>query len=80
MGRSDNPQGPFCDYNGANINTDVDYGSMIITPYQFTGPGGWKGTAHCGVFDDDNSQFFMDHNARPSRISYFMDLQFRKMS
>jgi arabinan endo-1,5-alpha-L-arabinosidase len=80
VGRADNPQGPFYDYNGVDLNTDVDHGPMIVAPYQFTGHGGWQGTAHCGVFDDGNGQYFMAHNARPSVNSYFMDLHVRKIS
>ena len=80
VGRADNPQGPFYDYNGVDLNTDVDHGPMILAPYQFTGHGGWQGTAHCGVFDDGAGQYFMAHNARPGVNSYFMDLHIRKMS
>ncbi|WP_428329440.1 family 43 glycosylhydrolase [Mucilaginibacter sp.] len=80
VGRADNPQGPFLDYNGVDLNTNVDHGPMIVAPYQFTGHGGWQGTAHCGVFDDGNGQYFMAHNARPSINSYFMDLHIRKIS
>lgn len=79
VGRADNPQGPFYDYNGVDINTNIDHGPMIVAPYQFTGHGGWQGTAHCGVFDDGNGQFYMAHNARPSVNSYFMDLHIRKI-
>jgi arabinan endo-1,5-alpha-L-arabinosidase len=80
VGRADNPQGPFYDYNGIDLNTNIDHGPMIVAPYQFTGHGGWQGTAHCGVFDDGNGQFYMAHNGRPSVNSYFMDLHVRKIS
>lgn len=80
VGRADNPQGPFYDYNGVDLNTNIDHGPMIVAPYQFTGHGGWQGTAHCGVFDDGNGQFYMAHNGRPSVNSYFMDLHVRKIS
>jgi arabinan endo-1,5-alpha-L-arabinosidase len=80
VGRADNPQGPYYDFNGVDINTDVDHGPMIVAPYQFTGHGGWQGTAHCSVFDDGSGQFYMAHNARPGVNSYFMDLHVRKMS
>jgi len=80
VGRADSPTGPFYDYNGVDLNTDVDHGPMIVAPYQFIGHGGWQGTAHCGVFDDGNGQYFMAHNGRPSVNSYFMDLHIRKMS
>ncbi|HTI12572.1 MAG TPA: arabinan endo-1,5-alpha-L-arabinosidase [Puia sp.] len=77
--RADNPQGPFYDYNGADANTNIDHGPMIVAPYQFMGHGGWQGTAHCGVFDDGNGQYFMAHQGRPAVNSYFMDLHVRKI-
>ncbi len=80
VARGDSPEGPFYDYNGVDVNTNVDHGPMIVAPYQFTGHGGWQGTAHCGVFDDGNGQYFMAHNARPGVNSYFMDLHIRKIS
>ena len=80
VGRADSPTGPFLDYNGVDLNTNVDHGPMIVAPYQFTGHGGWQGTAHCAVFDDGNGQYYMAHQGRPSVNSYFMDLHVRKIS
>jgi len=80
VGRADNPQGPFYDYNGVDMNTNVDHGPMIIAPYQFIGHGGWQGTAGGCVFDDGNGQFYMGHNGRPGVDSYYMDLHIRKIS
>ena len=77
--RSDNPEGPFYDFNGADANTNIDHGPMIVAPYQFNGHGGWQGTAHCSVFDDGNGQYFMAHQGRPAVNSYFMDLHVRKI-
>lgn len=77
--RSDNPQGPFYDYNGIDANTSVDHGPMILAPYQFMGHAGWQGTAHCGVFDDGNGQYFMAHQGRPVVNSYYMDMHVRKI-
>ena len=77
--KSDNPQGPFYDFKGANANADIDHGPMILAPYQFNGHGGWQGTGHCGVFDDGNNQYFMAHQGRPAVNSYFMDLHIRKI-
>jgi arabinan endo-1,5-alpha-L-arabinosidase len=79
VGKSDNPQGPFYDYNGVDLNTNIDHGPMIVAPYQFIGHGGWQGTAHCGVFDDGNGQYFMAHQGRPAVNSYFMDLHVRRI-
>jgi arabinan endo-1,5-alpha-L-arabinosidase len=80
VGKADNPQGPFYDYNGADLNTNIDHGPMVIAPYQFTGHGGWQGTAGGCVFDDGNGQYYMGHNGRPGVNSYFMDLHIRKIS
>ena len=80
VGRAASPTGPFYDFNGVDLNTDVDHGPMIVAPYQFSGHGGWQGTAHCGVFDDGNGQYFMAHNGRPGVNSYLMDLHVRKVS
>lgn len=77
--RADNPEGPFYDYNGADANTNADHGLMIVAPYKFEGHAGWQGTAHCGVFDDGNGQYYMAHQGRPAVNSYFMDLHVRRM-
>jgi len=80
VGRGDSPTGPFYDYNGQDINTDVDHGPMILAPYQFSNQSGWQGTAHCAVFDDGSGQYYMAHQGRPGINSYFMDLHVRKIS
>ncbi|CAN5546029.1 arabinan endo-1,5-alpha-L-arabinosidase [soil metagenome] len=77
--KADNPEGPFYDYNGVDANTNIDHGPMIVAPYKFDNHAGWKGTAHCGVFDDGNGQYYMAHQGRPAVNSYFMDLHVRKM-
>jgi len=77
--RADNPDGPYYDYNGVDVNTNSDHGPMILAPYRFTGHGGWQGTGHCTVFDDGNGQYFMAHQGRPAVNSFFMDLHVRKI-
>ncbi|KAI9452837.1 putative endo-arabinase [Russula earlei] len=77
--KADNPQGPFYDYNGHDANLNEDHTPMILAPYQFAGHGGWQGTAHCGVFTDDNGQYYMAHQGRPGVNSYCMDLHVRKI-
>ncbi|MEO6731721.1 MAG: arabinan endo-1,5-alpha-L-arabinosidase [Ferruginibacter sp.] len=79
VGRSDNPNGPFFDYNNVNINTVQDHGPMILAPYKFQGHAGWQGTAHCTVFKDDAGQYFMAHQGRPGNSIYSMDLHVRKI-
>lgn len=79
VGRGDNPQGPFYDYNNVNINTVQDHGPMIVAPYQFQGHSGWQGTSHCTVFRDDGGQYYIAHQGRPGVDKYFMDLHVRKL-
>lgn len=79
VGRADNPQGPFYDFNGTDLNIASDNIPMILAPYQFKGHGGWQGTGHCTVFTDDAGQYFMAHQGRPSVNKYFMDLHVRKI-
>jgi arabinan endo-1,5-alpha-L-arabinosidase len=77
--RADKPDGPFYDYTGADANTDVDHGPMIIAPYKFSGHGGWQGVSHCTVFDDGAGQYFIAHQGRPGVDKYYMDLHVRKL-
>jgi arabinan endo-1,5-alpha-L-arabinosidase len=79
VARGDSPDGPFYDYNGTDVNTNIDHIPMIIAPYQFNGHGGWQGTAHCTVFDDGAGHYFIAHQGRPSVNKYFMDLHVRKL-
>jgi len=79
VGRADNPQGPFYDFEGVNINTVQDHCPMIIAPYKFAGHSGWQGTAHCAVFKDDKGQYYLAHQGRPGVDKYFMDLHVRKI-
>ena len=79
VARADNPTGPFYDYNGVDVNTNVDHIPMIIAPYQFNGHGGWQGTAHCTVFDDGSGHYFIGHQGRPGVNFNYMDLHVRKL-
>ncbi|QOR75205.1 MAG: arabinan endo-1,5-alpha-L-arabinosidase [Thermoflavifilum sp.] len=79
VGRSDNPDGPFYDYFGNDLNTEQDHLPMIIAPYEFMNQSGWQGTGGCAVFQDDSGNVYMGHNARPGVNKYFMDLHIRKV-
>ncbi|NID08741.1 arabinan endo-1,5-alpha-L-arabinosidase [Fibrivirga algicola] len=78
VGRSDSPTGPFYDFDGKDLNLDIDHGPMILAPYQFSGHSGWQGVSHCSVFAKDG-QFFMAHQGRPGFDKYFMHLHVRKL-
>jgi arabinan endo-1,5-alpha-L-arabinosidase len=77
--RSSNPNGPFLDYNGVNVDNQQDNGPMILAPYQFEGHGGWAGVAHCSVFDNGAGEFYMAHQGRPGVDRAFMVLHVRKI-
>jgi arabinan endo-1,5-alpha-L-arabinosidase len=77
--KGDNPNGPFYDFNGANANTNVDHGPMIIAPYKFSGHSGWQGVAHSTTFSDGNGQYFIAHQGRPGSDSYYMNMHVRKL-
>lgn len=78
VARSASPQGPFLDYNGADINNTADDGPMILAPYQFQGHGGWQGVSHCSVFGD-NGQYYMAHQGRPGVNKFYMVMHVRKI-
>jgi arabinan endo-1,5-alpha-L-arabinosidase len=78
VGRSDSPEGPFYDFNGVDLNEEHDVVPMILAPYQFIGHGGWQGTGHCTVFEDDG-QYYIAHQGRPGVNSYYMVLHVRKI-
>ncbi|MGB3775312.1 MAG: arabinan endo-1,5-alpha-L-arabinosidase [Leeuwenhoekiella sp.] len=79
VGRSDTPEGPFFDFNGVDINTEIDNGPMILAPYRFDGHSGWQGVSHPGVFKDDDGQYYMAHQGRPGENSFYMVLHVRKI-
>jgi arabinan endo-1,5-alpha-L-arabinosidase len=77
--KGDKPDGPFYDFNGADANTNVDHGPMIIAPYKFSGHSGWQGVAHSTTFSDGNGQYFIAHQGRPGIDKYFMNMHVRKL-
>lgn len=79
VGRSDNPDGPYLDYNGLDINTAVDNGPMILAPYRFNGHSGWQGVSHPAVFKGDGDQYYMAHQGRPGEDRFYMVLHVRKI-
>jgi arabinan endo-1,5-alpha-L-arabinosidase len=78
VGRSTSPEGPFTDFHGKNLNESEDNLPMILAPYQFKDHGGWQGTSHPAVFED-NGQYYMAHQGRPGVDKYFMVLHIRKI-
>lgn len=78
VGRSDFPEGPFLDFNGKDMNEEADNVPMILAPYKFLNHGGWQGTSHPAVFQDEG-QFYMAHQGRPGVDKYYMVLHIRKL-
>lgn len=78
VGRADNVEGPYYDYNGIDLNTYADNIPMILAPYAFSGHNGWQGTGHCSVFSNDG-QYYIAHQGRPAINKYFMDLHVRRI-
>ena len=76
--RSVTPNGPFLDFNGVNVDNQADNGPMIIAPYRFSDHQGWQGVSHCAVFQD-NGQYFIAHQGRPSANPAYMVLHVRKL-
>ncbi|MFY0624871.1 MAG: arabinan endo-1,5-alpha-L-arabinosidase [Reichenbachiella sp.] len=80
VGRSDNPDGPFYDYLGRDMNEDVDDLPMILTPYRFKGHSGWQGVSHPSVFiDRESKEFYMAHQGRPGENSFYMVMHVRQL-
>mgnify|MGYP003575732616 FL=1 len=76
--RSANPNGPFLDFNGVNVDNAFDNGPMILAPYKFENHAGWQGVAHCSVFKDGD-QFYMAHQGRPAVDPAYMVMHVRKI-
>lgn len=79
VGRADSPEGPFFDFNGNDMNEEIDDIPMILAPYKFQGHGGWQGVSHPAVFNDGHGQYYMAHQGRPGIDKYFMVLHVRKI-
>ena len=78
VGRSENPDGPFYDFLGQNMNEENDDVPMILAPYQFDGHAGWQGVAHPSVFEQEG-QYYMAHQGRPGVNPFYMVLHVRQV-
>ncbi len=78
VGRSQNPEGPFLDFAGNDMNESWDNGPMIMAPYKFQGHGGWQGTAHNAAFKDGD-RYYIAHQGRPSKDRFYMIMHVRKL-
>jgi len=78
VGRSENPEGPFYDINGTDLNEVNDNIPMIIAPYKFNLHSGWQGTSHVAVFQRDGN-YYIAHQGRPGIDRFYMDLHVRQL-
>ena len=78
VGRSDQPNGPYFDINGQDMNEFSDDLPMILAPYRFEGHSGWQGVSHPAVFARDG-EFFLAHQGRPGQNPFYMVLHVRQL-
>jgi len=78
VGRSDTPDGPYFDFNGANMADLGDNFPMITAQYKFNNHSGWQGFGHCGLLNDNGSYYYVSQ-ARLGANKYFMDLHIHRM-
>lgn len=78
VGRSSDPNGPFVDINGNDMNEEHDDMPMILAPYRFDGHSGWQGVSHPGVVKRDGS-YYMAHQGRPGENRFYMVMHTRQI-
>ncbi|MCE5332131.1 MAG: arabinan endo-1,5-alpha-L-arabinosidase [Bacteroidales bacterium] len=79
VGRADKPEGPFLDFFGNDLRDTINHYPILTHPYQFKNHPGWAGTAHCGIFANENGDFFMVHQSRLSPDNQLMVLHVREV-
>ncbi len=80
VARSKNPDGPYYDYYGNNVNYTVnkDIYPLICYPYQFQNHSGWQGISHVSSFASGGNYFLMNQG-RPSFLPTMMIMHTRKI-
>lgn len=67
--RSENPDGPYVDMKGNQATSEKDMYPAVTAPYKFNGSYGWVGISHCGIFDDENGNWFYTSQGRfPAKV------------
>ena len=79
VARSENIDGPFLDFFGAEVRDTTNNFPILTAPYKFENHPGWAGTAHCGVLRNDDGRYFMFHQSRLSPQNHLMVLHTREM-
>lgn len=80
VARSKNPDGPYYDYAGKDVNYTVnqDIYPLICYPYQFQNHSGWQGISHVSAFTSGKDYFLMNQG-RPSFLPTMMIMHTRKI-
>lgn len=78
VGRADQPQGPYTDWNGVDMSESTDNWPVIMAAYQFKNHDGWQGVGHCGVFTKGDD-FYIAHQGRPGFDRNLMVMHARKL-
>ena len=63
VGRSDKPDGPYCNFSGQKMEEKKDDIPKILNSYAFENHSGWHGPGHNSVLHDGDN-WFMLHHAR----------------
>lgn len=78
VGRSKNPEGPYYDMFGNNMEEDSNNNPVLTSPYQFEGHSGWQGFGHNGVFQDGD-RWFSNQQARLGSNIFMMVMHLREI-
>jgi arabinan endo-1,5-alpha-L-arabinosidase len=78
VGKADQPQGPYVDFNGNDMATATDHLPILTHAYKFENHSGWQGVGHCGILKDGDI-FFMLHQGRLGNNGAIMDLHIRQI-
>lgn len=79
VGRSNSAEGPFLDFNGLEVKDTTNNVPVLTAPYRFQNHTGWAGTAHCGIIEAGNGNYFMVHQGRLAPENQMMDLHVRQL-
>ena len=79
VARAESAEGPFYDFKGNVVSDTTNNFPILTAPYRFENHSGWVGTAHCGVFDDGEGNYFMAHQGRYAKDSGLMVLHLRQV-
>lgn len=78
VGRADQPQGPYYDFNDQDMSELSNNYPKITAQYQFNNHSGWQGVGHTGILKD-GSDYYLASQGRLGRNRDLMDLHIRKI-